>query len=38
MKPCPRFWRISFPPADWTTQNSVFIAEGLVIRDAYYQQ
>jgi hypothetical protein len=21
MEPCPRFWRISFPPADWTTQS-----------------
>jgi len=21
MKPCPRFWRISFPPPDWTTQS-----------------
>jgi len=21
MDPCPRFWRISFPPADWTTQS-----------------
>jgi len=21
MKPCPRFWRISFPPRDWTTQS-----------------
>jgi len=21
MKPCPRFWRISFPPADWTTRS-----------------
>jgi hypothetical protein len=21
MKACPRFWRISFPPADWTTQS-----------------
>jgi hypothetical protein len=20
MKPCPRFWRISFPPADWTNR------------------
>lgn len=20
-KPCPKFWRISFPPADWTTQS-----------------
>jgi hypothetical protein len=22
MKPCPRFWRIAFPPPDWTTQSS----------------
>jgi len=21
MNPCPRFWRISFPPPDWTTQS-----------------
>src|SRR5712664_3549049 len=21
MKPCPRFWRISFPPPDWTTRS-----------------
>ncbi len=21
MKACPRFWRISFPPSDWTTQS-----------------
>jgi PilZ domain len=21
MNPCPRFWRISFPPSDWTTQS-----------------
>jgi hypothetical protein len=21
MKPCPRFWRISFPPPDWTTKS-----------------
>src|SRR5258705_3484488 len=21
MKPCPRFWLISFPPPDWTTQS-----------------
>ena len=21
MKPCPRFWRISFPQPDWTTQS-----------------
>ena len=21
MEPCPRFWRISFPPPDWTTQS-----------------
>jgi hypothetical protein len=21
MKPCPGFWRISFPPPDWTTQS-----------------
>src|SRR5258708_38917007 len=21
MKPCPRFWRISFPPPDWPTQS-----------------
>src|SRR5258708_1565405 len=21
MKPCPRFWRISFPPSDWTTRS-----------------
>jgi len=21
MKPCPRFWRISFPPPDWTTRT-----------------
>ena len=21
MKACPRFWRISFPPPDWTTQS-----------------
>jgi hypothetical protein len=21
MEPCPRFWRMSFPPADWTTQS-----------------
>jgi hypothetical protein len=21
MSPCPRFWRISFPPPDWTTQS-----------------
>src|SRR6267378_3134107 len=21
MNPCPRFWRISFPPRDWTTQS-----------------
>jgi len=21
MKPSPRFWRISFPPSDWTTQS-----------------
>src|SRR6266851_7137005 len=21
MKPCPRFWRIPFPPPDWTTQS-----------------
>jgi len=21
MKPCTRFWRISFPPPDWTTQS-----------------
>lgn len=20
-KPCPKFWRISFPPPDWTTQS-----------------
>src|SRR5713226_2318305 len=22
MEPCPRFWRISFPPPDWTTRSS----------------
>jgi hypothetical protein len=21
MKPCPRFWRISFPPPDWTSRS-----------------
>src|SRR5229473_7814269 len=21
MEPCPRFWRISFPPPDWTTRS-----------------
>ena|SRR5205809_4627540 len=21
MEPCPRFWRISFPPANWTTRS-----------------
>jgi hypothetical protein len=21
MEPCPRFWRISFPPPDWTTES-----------------
>ena len=21
MKPCPKFWRISFPPADWTASS-----------------
>src|SRR5258707_15836826 len=21
MNPCPRFWRISFPPPDWTTRS-----------------
>src|SRR6266481_9898474 len=21
MEPCPRFWRISLPPPDWTTQS-----------------
>ena len=21
MNPCPRFWRISFPPPDWTSQS-----------------
>jgi hypothetical protein len=21
MNPCPRFWRISFPPSDWTTRS-----------------
>jgi hypothetical protein len=21
MKPCPKFWGISFPPADWTTRS-----------------
>jgi len=20
-KPCPRFWRVSFPPADWSTRS-----------------
>ena len=21
IEPCPRFWRISFPPSDWTTRS-----------------
>jgi len=21
MEPCPRFWRISFPPSDWSTRS-----------------